>query len=225
MEYYDYHWWDAQLMHSMGKDQGSALKAFNSLCGDGYSGMSIGFTRAILNRLILGKPLTAIADVPEVWNDVTSMGGPDSNVKERYQCNRMSSLFKDVMNDGTIKYSDIDRSVGIDLKNGSSFGTGLITRLIDELYPITMPYYPNNDQYVVYCEDWLCNPDNGDYDTFGIFYLRTPAGDRVDIDRFYKEGSSVGGFTSQSGWIPIKLAEYESRKAVNLARNAKEDLL
>lgn len=260
MEYYDYHWWDAQLMHSMGKDQGSALehsfslsswaanevalakkeeadpsdksgfdyggacldsalKAFNSLCGDGHSGMSIGFTKGILNRLILCKPLTAIVDVPEVWNDVTTLGNQNSNIKEQYQCNRMSSLFKDVMNDGTIKYSDIDRSVGIDLKNGSSFDTGLITRLIDELYPITMPYYPNNDQYVVYCEDWLCNPDNGDLDTFGIFYLKTPEGNREDINRFYKEGST------ETGWIPIDLAEYESRKAVNLARNAKNDLL
>ena len=36
----------------------SALKAFESLCEDGHSGMSIGFTKQILNRLIDGKPLT-----------------------------------------------------------------------------------------------------------------------------------------------------------------------
>ena len=43
----------------------SALKAFNSLCEDGHSGMSIGFTKNILNRLIDGKPLTPIEDIPE----------------------------------------------------------------------------------------------------------------------------------------------------------------
>ena len=36
----------------------SAFKAFQSLCEDGHSGMSIGFTKNILNRLIDGKPLT-----------------------------------------------------------------------------------------------------------------------------------------------------------------------
>lgn len=35
----------------------SALRAFESLLGDGHSGMSIGFTKNILNRLIDGKPL------------------------------------------------------------------------------------------------------------------------------------------------------------------------
>lgn len=40
----------------------SALKAFESLCGDGHSGFSIGITKGILNRLIEGKPLTPIED-------------------------------------------------------------------------------------------------------------------------------------------------------------------
>ena len=40
----------------------SALKAFESLCEDGHSGMSIGFTKAILDRMIDGKPLTPIDD-------------------------------------------------------------------------------------------------------------------------------------------------------------------
>lgn len=44
----------------------SALKAFNSLCKDGHSGCSIGITRAILDALIDGKPLTPIEDTSEV---------------------------------------------------------------------------------------------------------------------------------------------------------------
>ena len=43
----------------------SALKAFESLCGDGHSGFSIGITKGILNRLIDGKPLTPIEDIEE----------------------------------------------------------------------------------------------------------------------------------------------------------------
>ena len=46
----------------------SALKAFNSLCEDGHSGFSIGLTKAILNRLIINKPLLPIEDTNEVCN-------------------------------------------------------------------------------------------------------------------------------------------------------------
>ena len=38
----------------------SAYKAYQCVMGDGHSGMSIGFTQNILNRLIDGKPLTPI---------------------------------------------------------------------------------------------------------------------------------------------------------------------
>lgn len=47
----------------------SAMRAFESLLGDGHSGMSIGFTKNILNRLIDGKPLTPIEDTEEVWGE------------------------------------------------------------------------------------------------------------------------------------------------------------
>ena len=46
----------------------SALKAFKSLCGDDHSGLSIGITKNILNRLIDGKPLTPIEDTEDIWN-------------------------------------------------------------------------------------------------------------------------------------------------------------
>lgn len=84
----------------------SALKAFESLCGDGHSGFSIGITKGILNRLIEGKPLTPIEDTEDVWN-VCSRG--ENGGVATYQCKRMSSLFKDVYPDGTVKYHDNDR--------------------------------------------------------------------------------------------------------------------
>lgn len=258
MEYYDYAWWNAQLIHSTGKDESelqhsfsmsswaaneiaiakkneqkdagdksldgyvntcydSALKAFNSLCGDGHSGMSIGFTRGILNRLILCKPLTPIEDVPEVWNLVD--GGHDG-IKELYQCTRMTSFFKDIMDDGSIKFTDVDRTITINMGNDTSWHNGLVSKMIDSMFPITMPYYPLTDQYVVYCEEWLDDPGRGDYDTLGIIYMIKPDGTRIDINRFYKESNS-----SDNPWIEIDKAEYESRKAVDIARQAKEDML
>lgn len=80
----------------------SALKAFESLCGDEHSGFSIKMTQSILNRLIDWQPLTPIEDTDDIWKKYSR--------PEVYQCKRMSLLFKDVYADGTIKYSDVDRS-------------------------------------------------------------------------------------------------------------------
>ena len=49
----------------------SAYKAFQSLMEDSHSGMSISLTKAILNRLIDGKPLTPIEDTQDIWNYLT----------------------------------------------------------------------------------------------------------------------------------------------------------
>ena len=54
---------------------GSALKAFNSLMEDGHSGMSIGFTIQILNRLIAGKPLTQVEDTEDIWKECALRNG------------------------------------------------------------------------------------------------------------------------------------------------------
>lgn len=82
----------------------SALKAFESLCGDGHSGMSIHITQNILNRLIDGKTLTPIEDTDDAWNECSSVNG-----KKIYQCKRMSSLFKTIDEDGNVTYSDNNR--------------------------------------------------------------------------------------------------------------------
>lgn len=181
----------------------SAYKAFLSLCDDGHSGMSIGFTKNILNRLIDGKVLTPIEDTPDIWNDVT--------YKEigytQYQCKRLSSLFKDVYTDGTVKYKDVRRCVCVDRDNPDklSWYNGFINRLIDNMYPISLPYYPPSKPFVVYCSDGLSDPKNGDFDTIGVWYVDTPDGTRNVIERFFKEDEYGPSF------IEINRAEYEKR--------------
>ena len=83
----------------------SAMKAYKALLADNHSGMSIQITKNILNRLIDGKCLTPIEDTPDVWNEITE----SADGSKKYQCKRMSSLFKKVATDGTVTYSDIDR--------------------------------------------------------------------------------------------------------------------
>ena len=183
----------------------SALEAFEVLCKQGHSGFSIGITKQILNRLIEGKPLTPIEDTEDVWNSVIDRR---ENFKE-YQCNRMSALFKRVYDDGRVTYSDIDRIVCVDIHSGATYHSGLVKGVVNEMYPLTMPYMPKAP-YKVYCEDYLTDPKNGDFDTVGIRYLLTPEGERVPVDKFYKE--------SGRGFAEISLDEYLERVELDKAR-------
>lgn len=167
----------------------SALKAFNCLMEDGHSGMSIGFTKALLNRLIDGKPLTPIEDTDDIWKFCWEHDGVKT-----YQCERIFSLFKDIYPDGSVEYKDNDRVVCCELSAPDiSFSNGFISKIIDEIFPITMPYWPKDNPYKVYVEEFLTDPKNGDYDTMGVLYLRTPDGEKIDISRYFKEAE--GGFT------------------------------
>lgn len=164
----------------------SALKAFESLCKDGHSGMSIQFTKHILNRLINGEPLTPIKDTDDVW----SSRGFKHNNYTSYQCKRMSSLFKDVYDDGTVKYSDVDRVITIDMDNDSSWTNSFCTKIVDEMFPIAMPYI-GGEQYKLYRQDFLFDKNNrvlGDYDTMKISHVITPDGKKIDINRYFKDG-------------------------------------
>lgn len=182
-----------------------ALEAFEVLCKQGHSGMSISITKQILNRLIEGKPLTPIEDTEDVWNSVIDCR---EGFKE-YQCKRMSALFKRVYDDGRVTYSDVDRIVCVDIHSGATYTSGLVRGVISGMYPITMPYMPTVP-YKVYCEDYLTDPKNGDFDTVGIRYLLTPEGERVTVDKFFKE--------SGNGFVEIPLNEYLVRVELDKAR-------
>ena len=187
----------------------SALKAFECLTEDGHSGFSIRMTQNILNRLIDGKPLTPIEDTDDIWIRVS---GGMSSTNVLYQCNRMFSLFKYVYADGSVRYSNNDTCYCIDINNhNSTYSSGLVCSLIEEMFPITMPYMPGKP-IKVYCEDFLTDENNGDLDTFGIFYaLKEENGElkRIDINRYFREPV----YDEKGPWVEILEEEYMSRKA------------
>lgn len=193
----------------------SALKAFESLCGDGHSGFSIKMTQQILNRMIDGQPLTPIEDTDDIWEECSWC----KNGEKQYQCKRMSSLFKTVYPDGHVEYNDIDRFACININNPSySYYSGLVGRVMEEIFPITMPYIPGKPTKV-YCEDLLTDPKNGDFDTVGIFYaLMEENGEqkRVEINRFFRE--PFDGKESKNGWVEIDKEEYEKRAEMDKKR-------
>lgn len=189
----------------------SALNAFESLLGDGHSGMSIGITKNILNRLIDGKPLTPIEDTEDVWNYTHSSkdGG------ESYQCKRMSSLFKHVAKDGSVSYSDIDRCYCTsDEQSYSSWHNGFVSSIYDEMYPLTMPYMPNNKPDIIVCDELLTDRKNGDFDTIAILYIRRSTGEKVEVNRYFKE--------NEVSFTEISLEEYKERQKLHEERIKKE---
>ena len=166
----------------------SALKAYKSLTEDGHSGFSIMLTKNILNRLIDHKPLTPIEDTNDIWGRIYISWHLGEIAK--YQCIRMGSLFKYVYADGKVTYHDVDRVLKVVTDkdgNETCWHSGLTNNIIDELFPITMPYMPENEPYKVYCEDFLSDKANGDYDTVGVFYIIKPDGTRVDVNRYFGE--------------------------------------
>lgn len=181
----------------------SALRAYRSLERDGHSGMSIQITKSILNRLIDGKCLTPIEDDPDIW---TKVEFGENDPIQHFQCKRMSSLFKDVAEDGTVTYSDVNR---VQLINKESpdipFRNGFGTRLIDKMYPITLPYFPADKKFKIIVEEFLTDEKNGDFDTVGYLQLILPNGEVVDLNGYFKDGPD--------GMVRIEQAEYEERKA------------
>ena len=154
-----------------------------------------------------GQPLTPIEDTDDIW-DVRAANGYGYR---SYQCMRMSSLFKHVYPDGIVKYSDVDRSYCLNINDPKvSYSLGLVRDIIDEMFPITMPYIPGNP-IKVYCEDFLTDKKNGDFCTVGVFYaLKTEAGkqEKIDINRFFREPED----DEPGAWIEISKEEYDERK-------------
>lgn len=188
----------------------SALKAFKTLCDDGHSGLSIKITQSILNRLINGQPLTPIEDTDDVWEKVAQDKDMDYLI---YRCKRMSSLFKHVYTDGTVKYSDNNRSYCVNINSpNDTYSSGLVRRIIDAMFPIAMPYMPGTP-IKVYCEDFLTDKKNGDFDTVGVFYaLKTENGEKkkIEINRFFREPKDNEKLIC--GWVEISKEEYMQRK-------------
>lgn len=168
----------------------SALKAYKSLAEDGHSGMSFSFTRDILERLMRHEPLTPITDddfkggsLIYSDEDLASMG-----LKSEIQCPRMSSLFRKETIDGKVTYCDVNRAYSVNVETPSdTFSCGRETNIVDEMFPIKMPYLPEKEEYKVYVQTFLTDKKNGDFDTQGILYLTTPEGKRIDINRYYTE--------------------------------------
>lgn len=194
----------------------SALKAYKSLMEDGHSGMSFGFTKNILIRLMEGLPLRPITDedfFPANSKETIILESEEylrkRGLKSEIQCPRMFSLFRTETLDGKITYSDVNRYYCIDIHNPNiTYRGGGSLKIIDALFPLKMPYFPVKDKYKLYVENFLTDKANGNFDTEGFIYCITPKGERIEVNRFFAE--------KDGKWVEISKEEYEQRKLVKL---------
>ena len=166
----------------------AALEVYNVLMEQDHSGMSYNCTCKVLKDLMDRKPLTPITGRDDEWGYTETR--PDGTVCQ--QNNRRTSLFKYTLPDGTIKYSDVDRVRSAEVgTHDYCWSSGTSTRVVDELFPITLPYYPEGtflvDSVTINSlgEDILFNC--GDYNGVFIYSLRTPAGKRHEVNRLFLE--------------------------------------
>ena len=199
----------------------SALKAYKSLCEDDHSGASFNFTRIILERLMEGQPLTPITD-EDFEGGVSIFSDKDlasRGLKSEIQCPRMSSLFRRETLDGKVSYNDNNRAYCINIENPSVTFSSAKDQVVDEFFPITMPYIPEKGKYKVYYQTFLTDKKNGDFDTQAILYFITPDGKRVDVNRYQteKDGKMVD--------ITKEEYEYLLKKRIDGLRNKVADNL
>lgn len=172
----------------------SALKAYKSLCEDDHSGFSFNLTKNILIRLMEGLPLKPITDddflgvEPEIWESPEYL--KEKGLKSDLQCPRMFSLFRYETPDGKITYSDVERVIFHDINGDGWWHTGYASRLVDEMFPITMPYYPSKEKYEVYGETFYMvdgedkTAENvGSYNLVKIYYVITPDKERIEVNK------------------------------------------
>ena len=196
----------------------SALKAFKSLTEDGHTGMSIGFTKNILNRMIDGLPLTPIEDTDDIWDYVYDLEKESGKV---YQCKRMSFLFKTIYSDGRIEYDDVGRIVCWNMNSDTSYYNGFVKRIADKYVDeITMPYEPSTKSIYVYTKDYLSDPKNGDFDTIAIYDLKMLDGNRVYINRYFKWDDGI-----DEKWVEIHYQEFLKRVNADEKRRNKNKCL
>lgn len=146
----------------------------------GHSGMSFSFLASYLKRLLSERPIFPITADPNDWED------------EKYgscQNKRCYSIF--LHKDGTIH--DTERAHFYDVEHDISFTSGMVSDLIDKIDPITLPYMPPVEPYIVVGASLLLSSDENGNDIIinnvpgsnyvRIDYIKTPKGRIIPVSK------------------------------------------
>ena len=157
-------------------------------------------SRDIVIKLWRGIPLTPLENTEEDW--VPCKGSENED-----QHRRASFLLRAKQPDGSYRYSDESRCIG--LENGNTFYMGFLIDILNELEPISFPYtvadrpyYANTMSFNVGTYKTLKdkkpiikasgrNPGHIVYDTFGVFSITRPNGTVIPVGRYFRYDSGT----------------------------------
>ena len=166
----------------------SAAKAYKAMLG--VEKPVSGRAKELLNRLLKCQPLSPITedDFKVAPDDDSDDWLKRNNLKSSVQCPRMFSLFRKEDLDGNVTYSDVNRVIYVD-QRGQAWNSGEITRMVDRMFPIALPYYPADKPFVVHGRDYYMEGDvdkseehRGTVNVMYYDYLIAPDGKRIELN-------------------------------------------
>ena len=163
-----------------------------------------------------GFPLTPIEDDDADWQEIQNGALANmrkANVVEKYRSNRLSSLFKEIYEDGHIEYHDNYRVTTENFITGAEYIFGLSNLIYDEMYPIKMPYdYEKEWGAKVYIHDFVSDPEDkeSNFDTIAVLFAKRPDGKIVSINRYFRVPNDDEEPT-YGNWVEIKFSEFTDR--------------
>ena len=169
----------------------------------------------LLNSMFDGKPLTPLTGEDDEWEAVRKSKAIFGAypLYKKYQNTRYNDLFKDVHDDGTVIYHDNNRVSCYDPIMENYFYLGLVNKICDEIYPITMPYMPGDSDCEVQVFAFQYNQENSeksDFDTVIVLSAHTKEGKNIPINRFFREPNE-GEAPTYGSWVEINIVELKDR--------------
>lgn len=179
-----------------------ALKAFILLAENNRNEFCAELTKKILNKFIDSLSLTPIGDNDfEGGNQLMLSQKEAETIGSITQCIRKDSLFRIKYLNGETKYDDSNRIVCYNCGETTEYYCNKANDLINELFPIKMPYRPKKQRYVII------------FDTTGndIINIITPRGEELNR-------KSLSGISPETLYKAIKNGIYidKYKKRVSL---------
>lgn len=162
----------------------------------------------IVVRLLETKPLTPVGDTEDEWLQIAPY---------KYVDERLPGFFKkiDKMNTDNVTYHHNDRVICHNIETNEFYGFGLVNRVIDEMFPIVVPYYPYGQHIVKISEHLIPSLINEkskggdpDFNVIAIHNVIRPDYGPCEINRYFREPKK-GEEPNYGNWVEIDADEYQ----------------
>jgi len=173
-----------------------AVAMFRTVFSKPKSAQHLVLVKGLLNRITSGLPLT-----PITMEDFDNTVASEIRGELKHTCARYEGLTATKNSDGNgFTYSDSRRVVFydqslinqeesssiVDILHNRAHYPSIALKLVDDLFPITLPYMPG-DKYEVFGSSYSFKLAEGEPDLVEIDFIKTPNGQLVKVDQYYRK--------------------------------------